>query len=420
MIIKLGLARVLLLLTFFAFFLVFEFGLIQSWAQTNSTTAEPKSAEAKPGKTGVPSQIPPMPVEQEDAAQGDIYNIHFSDSQIISWSYGPLDSMFFWTANNSGAIVWEQHMKTGRRAKLLSATRISKLVPSKYDLFKAKIASSKNCTGLAIWIPQPAVDSDPFFSVIDLRGQLRDQVFFRQLNPDFVINKICWSNIDEKLFVAPIPYSNPSNMFGLGLLSMNTGSFVGLVNRNQLDMIEAIYAYPDKNQLLVLAKAVNGKFDKDIKAVIVDVATNAISEIGSVPANSDVRFSSNLDNIWLNRAGDNDVNSVVKQYVVALNLKGTLLNEIKLPGECFNPYPSPDGKYVVYSRNYRAWNSQEPIDNSKDLWIKRLIDNADFKINGTGTSGFWLPDSSAYYYHNESSSGFIRINRPEKEPALIR
>lgn len=418
---KRNLKIVILLVLVFSYFI---FGLIgftdQCFAQvTSSQSIVFKSLDTKTEKAES-IQIPSMPIEQEDIAQGDINNIRFSDSKIVAWSHGTLDSMFFWTANPSGAIIWEQHLKTGVRAKLLSATRISKLIPNKYDYYKAQISSSKNCTGLVVWIPQPAVDAIPYFCVIDLRGQLRDQVYFRQLKSDFVVNKYCWSNIDEQLYVAPIPYSNPSNTFGLGMLSMNTGSFVGLVNRNQLDMIEAIYAYPDRNQVLVLAKAVNGKFDKDLKVVRINIENNQIDILGSIPELDYCVPSVDLSSFWTNQKADTELNSIVNRYITSLNFNQTVLQEIKMPGDCFNPKPSPDGKFITYTRNYRTWNTENPFDNSNDVWIRRLYDSAEFKIGGKATNGFWLPDSSAYYFYNDESGSFIRVNKPEKEPAFLK
>ena len=211
--------------------------------------------------------------EMSDAA-----HIVFNDgSLILDYDWWDDDELALYAVNPHGAIVWLHTITTGDRKKLISATDLSRVLGRDADWEKLTFSLSPHRRYITFYVPPAGPLEAPFFKVVDMESPRIRAFSFSKTPADFTVGKSVWDNTDKYVYVSAQEFSAPENVVSLGRLSLETGAFLPLALKEQVDLIDDMAYDPQSNSILMAARSFGGEYPRGNFLVKYSLSENTIS-----------------------------------------------------------------------------------------------------------------------------------------------
>ncbi len=329
--------------------------------------------------------------------------ITFSDGSTIEYFEWPSpDKLLIWAVNPAGAILWQVDLRSGLRTKVLTSTRVEELLGKGTDYYSVKFKLSPDGKKLALWRSPEAPLADPFFGILDLTDPERPMMEFANFSPAFQVGSFAWGPDSTYMYVAAAPYSGPENQFAIGRLSLTTKAFVGLVNRDQVDLIDELIFHPPSQSLIFVSQAIGLDYPLPPTRILgrVDLKSLSIEEIGRYPAIEDLAVDPVDDRLFFTtrpRDTDGDQRITSSDYTLALSYRfgdGAPNPFHNFTGLGMGLRRSPDGKYLAWMRIYDPLIRPPKMTDQADLWVERVSDGREYRVVAFAEDFRFAPDSS--------------------------
>jgi len=311
------------------------------------------------------------------AADREPYIISFSDgSRIVDYDWWDEDNLVLYAVNPFGAIVWKHRISTGDREKLISATDLASVLRRKDGWENLSLELSPQRRYVSFYAPQAHPLEPPLFKVVDLEaGRLR-AVEFTKVPPDFIIGKYVWDNTDKYVYVAAQPFTSAESEVSLARLSLETGAFLALSIKTQVDLIDELAYSPSDNSIIIVSRSFGGEYPRGEFLSAYSLNDNALVKLydayqfrGIEVVPSGEIIAGVVSNVAFGGAGSSPgflmVDDTFKlpenpregrdaRYYSQVLLFGGEEPEVLLDsqdrGFDFNPRLSPDGRFLSYFR----------------------------------------------------------------------
>ncbi len=189
--------------------------------------------------------------------------ISFSDgSEIQDYAWWDEDELLLYTTNPHGAILWKHHIITGTREKLITATGLASLLHIADGWDNITFDLSPNRAYISFYASPAGPLKPPLFSVVEISPGRTRVVEFTELPAGFVIGRYAWDNTDKYIYLAEEGYASPNNAVSLGRLSLQTGAFLALAVKDQVDLINELAYDSLSNSLLITSRSYSGEYPR--------------------------------------------------------------------------------------------------------------------------------------------------------------
>ncbi len=214
------------------------------------------------------------------AEMSDAAHIVFNDgSLILDYDWWDDDELVLYTVNPYGAIMWLHRITTGDRKKLISATDLSRVLGKHTDWERLSFTLSPHRRYISFYIPPSGPLEAPFFKVVDLEAPRIRAFSFSKMPSDFAVGHSVWDNTDKYVYVSAQEFSAPENVVSLGRLSLETGAFLPLALKEQVDLIDDMAYDPQSNAILMAARSFGGEYPRGNFLVRYSLSENTITSI---------------------------------------------------------------------------------------------------------------------------------------------
>lgn len=214
------------------------------------------------------------------AADREPYIISFSDgSRIVDYDWWDEDNLVLYAVNPFGAIVWKHRISTGERDKLISATDLASVLRNSEGWENLSLELSPQRRYVSFYAPPAHPLEAPLFKVVDLEaGRLR-AVEFTKVPPDFTIGKHVWDNTDKYVYVSAQPFTSAEGDITLARLSLETGAFLALSIKTQVDLIDELAYSPNANSIVIVSRSFGGEYPRSEFLSAYSLSNNALVKI---------------------------------------------------------------------------------------------------------------------------------------------
>ncbi len=214
------------------------------------------------------------------AEMRDEAHIVFNDgSLILDYGWWDDDELALYAVNPHGAILWLHKITTGDRKKLISATDLSRVLGKHTDWERLTFTLSPHRRYIAFYVPPAGPLEPPFFKVVDLEAPRIRAFSFSKMPADFTVGESVWDNTDKYVYVAAQEFSSPESVVSLGRLSLETGAFLPLALKEQVDLIDDMAYDRQSNSILMTARSFNGEYPRGSFLVRYSLSENTISRV---------------------------------------------------------------------------------------------------------------------------------------------
>ena len=183
-------------------------------------------------------------------------------STIQDYAWWDEDVLLLYTVNPDGAILWKHHISTGAREKLITATGLAGLLRISEGWDKVTFDLSPNRAYISFYAPPAGPLKPPLFRVVEMAPGKMKTVEFTKMPEGFVISRHAWDNTDKYVYLAAEDYSSPDNTISLGRLSLETGAFLALAVKDQVDLINELAYDSLSNSLLITSRSYGGEYPR--------------------------------------------------------------------------------------------------------------------------------------------------------------
>lgn len=303
--------------------------------------------------------------------------IYLTDGSTIN-DFGWFDrtNLLLYAVNPHGAILWKHDINTNTRTKLLSATAIDEMLPKGFSPADVKVAASSDHKYLAVWAPASSPSKKPFFRVLAIGDEDKPEpVYFAGFPSDFWVGAFAWDPSAPYVYVAQEPYTNPQITESIGRLSVENQSYIGLVAKKDVDVVERILVPPSGSDVLVVSWSYKGDYPRDRYLLKLDVNTDKVAPLASIPFVADASVSADGKSVLYTLAkrdtdGSGGVDggdaSAVSRLTIASKANDVLF---KYSGFNMLPKESPGGKWIGFLRIYRQLDHPPSASDPRDLWV---------------------------------------------------
>jgi len=208
------------------------------------------------------------------------WHIAFSDGSLIQdFAWWDDDKLALLAVNPDGAILWLHRIGTNEREKLISATELEKIFGRGVDWSRVSMKLSPSRRYISFSAP-PSSPLEPYlFKVVDLSRKVAIPVSFTRIPKDFVIGVHAWDSTDKYVYVAQREFLSPENDISLGRLSLDTGTFLGLAKKSDVDLIENLIYSPSDNALIIVSRSFQGSYPRNEFLLSFNLETNTLAKI---------------------------------------------------------------------------------------------------------------------------------------------
>ena len=211
------------------------------------------------------------------AAPADPARVEFNDgSLILGYAWWDEDELILYTVNPYGAIMWRHQVLTGARDKLLSATELAQVLGKQAAWEEPSFQLSPHRRYIAFYSPPGGPVATPLFRVVDLQTDRRSAMRFSKTPEDFLVGSHVWDDTDKYVYVAAQPFSAVESQVSLGRLSLETGAFMPLARKEQVDLISGLAYDPFTNSLVVTARSFGGEYPRGEFLLRYSLSDNAL------------------------------------------------------------------------------------------------------------------------------------------------
>ena len=134
---------------------------------------------------------------------------------------------------------------------------------------------------------------------------------------EFWPDKLCWDEAGNNLFMSMRPYLQTKQKSSLGMFRMADSSFVALLEREKLDLVEQLAFLPGSGELAVLCSAYEGAYPRNPMLVLVNPAGNRTRVVHADASQGRLQLLDNGDlllrteagrsSTWMMHAGDDSL-----------------------------------------------------------------------------------------------------------------
>ncbi len=214
------------------------------------------------------------------ASPGEPYFISFNDGSLIyDFDWWDTDELVLYAVNPHGAILWLHKIGTAERRKLISATELEGIIGGIRPWEKITFSLSAHRRYVAFYAPPDGPLEPAMLKVVDLGKKVPFPVSFTKVPRDFVIGAYTWDSTDKYIYVSAREFLSPENDVSLGRLSLETGAFLGLVRKSEVDLIESLSYNPAENALVAVSRSFRGEYPRSQFLLSIDLTSGEVKQI---------------------------------------------------------------------------------------------------------------------------------------------
>jgi hypothetical protein len=201
-------------------------------------------------------------VSQAADSRGLSYISLNDGSTIQDYAWWDEDELLLYTVNPDGAILWKHNIATGAREKIITATGMASLLRITDGWDKVTFDLSPSRGYISFYAPPDGPLKPPLFRVVEMAPGKMSAVEFTKLPDGFIIGKHAWDNTDKYIYLAAQDYSSPDTDIILGRLSLETGAFLALAVKDQIDLVNELEYDSQSNALLITSRSYAGEYPR--------------------------------------------------------------------------------------------------------------------------------------------------------------
>lgn len=343
-----------------------------------------------------------LPVAAAGAAVDNPFarTISFSDgSSIAAFEWFDDNNILLYTVNPHGSILWKHNIHDGTRSKIISATQLAELFPPRTDISKLKLSVSPGRRYLLFYENFRDPGNKPFFEIIDVSGNAPVLVKFTNIPPEFWVNKFAWDPSDQYLYVSNVPYLFPNENTSVGRLSLNTDSFVGLIVKDNADLIDEMTYSNDLNALVLTCWSFRGEYPKERYILKFDFYSNALEILGLFPFVHNIFITQQGDSVYFSLVGKDTNNDGFLDWLDESDISRFNLakkeNQVMLrySGFVLEPRVTNSGKWLGYLRIPERIGRRPTAYDTRQLWIMQIEDRREIFVTEDCISFLFSNDS---------------------------
>jgi len=328
--------------------------------------------------------ISPAPAAAADPREP--FRIDFNDGSLIKdFAWWDDDQLCLYAVNPNGAIVWLHNIGSGERRKLVTARDLARIFGADANWSELRLSLSPHRRYLSFYAPPAGPLAPALFKVLDLGKGRATPVSFTKLPPGFIPGVHAWDNTGKYVYVAAREYMSPESDISLGRLSLETGTFLGLTRKSDLDLIQSLNYDPAHNALIIVSRGYKGAYPRQEFLLSYSLTTNELAQLGGAylfrgiqvtvggeilaatlnPQKSEGEFFPGFLMVAPEMhppqtPEEGKAERLISQIILirqdseGRGKKGEDSPEVLLTGQLrgfdFNPYLSPDGRFMAFLR----------------------------------------------------------------------
>jgi hypothetical protein len=222
-----------------------------------------------------------LPAPQAHADSKSPAIVELNDGSFIQdYAWWDEDELLLYTVNSYGAILWKHQITSGDRKKLISATDLEELLHISGGWDKLELNLSPQRGYISFYAPPAGPAQPPLFRVVDMTAGKMRAINFTKIPADFVVGHHVWDNTDKYVYVSAEEYTSPDSSISLGRLSLETGAFLPLAVKDQVDLIDELEYDSQGNNIIIAARSYNGEYPRGQFLLRYSLNDNTLSKIG--------------------------------------------------------------------------------------------------------------------------------------------
>lgn len=299
-------------------------------------------------------------------------------SVIKDFAWWDEDDLLLYAVNPHGAILWKHNLPSGSREKLITATGLAELLRINGGWDKVSFDLSPGRGYISFHAPPPGPLEPALFRVAQLSPGKVLPLEFHKFPTGFIVGKHSWDNTDRYIYLSDGDYSPPSNSISLGRLSLETGAFLALAVKDQVDLINELDYGTFSNSLLITSRSYSGEYPRSEFLLEYSLNNNTLSKVteaymfrgiqavasgdilaaviaqeafkeGALPGFLMVDNSFRLPNEPAEGRGARLASRIL---LIPTEGETTALLDSQDRGFDFEPSLSPDGRFIAFKRMY--------------------------------------------------------------------
>lgn len=306
-------------------------------------------------------------------------HISFSDgSTIHDYAWWDEDELLLYSVNPNGAILWKHNIATGSREKLITATGLASLLRITDGWAKVTFDLSPSRGYISFYAPPDGPLKPPLFKVVEMAPGKMREVEFTKMPNGFFIGKHAWDNTDKYLYLAAQDYISPDCDIILGRLSLETGSFLALAVKDQINLVNELEYDSQSNAMLITSRSYAGEYPRGQFLLQYSLKDNSLVKVSEAYEFRGIQAAANGDIIaaevsksafrdgfypgflmvdesfHLPENPDEGRGARVVSRILLIPLEGEpeVLLDSQDRGFDFEPGLSPNGEFLAFKRMY--------------------------------------------------------------------